>query len=294
MKILIPVAAFCEYNTAIYIESALKRLGHEAQIINQGEFYGDLDADLFFAVDSGGPLDFPDKHLAKCAMWFIDSRHNNNPARRNPDDDTNARKINSGGGWVFQAQRPDWLRNAQTGTVRSTWLPLAADPDVWRPIKEAKKHYDVGFAGNIWDPWRSRMLEQIRAQFSLGLWQGLPEELAVRYSDSRVGFNCSSFMTSPLAYDVNMRVFEILSCGLPLITNAITELADLGILNRITCLTYTDEHGALSAIREALAWPQEQRDAMGVRARVLIVKEHTYRHRMEHALEVLREAGVIE
>ena len=40
MNILVPVAAYHEYNTAIYVEKALRQLGHQADVITQAEFYG--------------------------------------------------------------------------------------------------------------------------------------------------------------------------------------------------------------------------------------------------------------
>ena len=73
MNVLIPVAAYHAYNTAVYVERALKALGHAARVATQAEFYEDHpDVDLFFGVDSAGPLDFPEKHLPRTAMWFIE------------------------------------------------------------------------------------------------------------------------------------------------------------------------------------------------------------------------------
>lgn len=289
MKILIPVAAFCEYNTAVYVERALEDMGHEARVITQAEFYEDHDADLFFGVDSAGPLDFPDKHLGRTAMWFIDSRHNCNPDRRQPDDDANARRIHDGGGWVFQAQKKDWLRNVRTDVLRSNWLPLAADPRVWKETAGADKVYDVGFGGNVWDGVRREALARIESKWRLGHCLGTPDQLAMGYSQSRVGFNVSSFYGSEVAYDVNMRVFEVMSCGIPLVTNHLPEFQELGILPEHHLLTYRDLDGAMSQIRLAISRGEEYRREMGQRAREIILEGHTYRHRMEEALEILEE-----
>jgi hypothetical protein len=292
-KILIPVAAYHEYNTAVYVEKAFRQLGHEARVVTQAGFYEDHpDVDLFFGVDSAGPMDFPEKHMSKTAMWFIDSRHNNNPTRRTPDDDTNARRLADGGGWVFQAQKQDWQRNIRQGIPASAWLPLAADPDVWKPLA-MDKDYDVGFGGNIWCHERRAMLERIEHRWKLGYFVGKPADLTLGYARSKVGFNVSGWYGSPIAYDVNMRVFEVLACGIALVTNFLPELTELGILPEDTCLTYDSPDGAMSQIRVALQRGGVYRADMGQRARRLILDGHTYRHRMEEALEILKEAEMI-
>lgn len=294
MKILIPVAAYHEYNTAIYVERAFRDLGHEARVVTQAEFYEDHpDVDLFFGVDSAGPLDFPEQYLSRTAMWFIDSRHNNDPARRNPDDDTNARRLADGGGWVFQAQKRDWQRNVEQGAVRSNWLPLAADPDIWRPVPDVATLFDVGFGGNVWDSERRLVLHQISRRWQLGTFTGEPGVLAVGYNSSRVGFNISSFYGSPVAYDVNMRFFEVMACGVPLVTNHLPELIELGIVAELHCLTYRSQDGAISQIGRALLKGEDYRREMGQRARQLVLDGHTYRHRMEEALDILVAAEMI-
>jgi hypothetical protein len=265
-------------------------------VIDQGVYYNDLpDVDLFFAVDSGGPLNFPEKHRAKTAMWFIDSRHNCDPMRRLPDDDTNAKTLADGGGWVFQAQKQDWRRNQATGVDRSSWLPLAADCSIWeRKDPHAPKIYDVGFGGNVWDEWRRDMLDRIRAKgWALGQWTGSPEELASGYCASRVGFNVSSFFGTEVAYDINMRVFEVMACGIPLVSNRLPEMKELGIYPDFHYLPFDDADGAMSQIRLVLSRSEAYRLDMGVRNRDMIMNGHTYIHRMRQALGLLTESGMI-
>lgn len=290
MNILVPVACYHEYNTARYVATAFQQLGHLARIITQAEFYEDHPGvNLFFGVDSAGPLDFPEKHLSKTTMWFIDSRHNCDPARRCPDDDTNAAKVAGGGGWIFQAQKQDWLRNLQAGTMQAAWLPLAADPEVWKPDLEVTRMLDVAFGGNVWDGTRREILDRIAKVYSLGTFIGSPENLASAYSSAKVGFNISSFYGTPVAYDINMRVFEVLSCGVPLVTNDIPELAEVGIMADYHCLTYHNLEEVLPKIQQAMSEPH-----LGERGREYILADGTYKHRMEHALEILAEAGMID
>ncbi len=295
MNIAIPVAHFVSYNTARYLLPAFKALGHEAQIINQAEFYKDHpEVDLFFGVDSGGALDFPEKHRPRSCMWFIDSRRNSDPAIRTPDDDTTAQILADGGGWVFQAQFNDWGRVVEKGIVRSAWLPLAADPDVWKPYGTAPKVHDVVFCGNIWDGTRADLLVDIKDRWNFAHMLGEPEELAEYYSRGRLGFNISSFYGTPWAYDVNMRVFEVMACGIPLVTNWVKDMGLLGFQPGETHMEYLDQAGALQAIEWVLGWDQSKRDSMGALARQIIIDTHTYTRRMASALEVLGESGIIE
>lgn len=294
MIIKVPVAAYHEYNTAIYVASALRQLGHDAEVITQATYYEELpEVDLFFGVDSAGPLFFPPMHRAKTCMWFIDSRHNCNPGLRVPDDDTNAQTLADGGGWVFQAQRRDWLRNVESATVRSSWLPLAADPDVWEP-KGTERTIDVGFGGNVWCETRGKTLEAIKARHTLGQWTGTPEQLAQGYGRSKVGFNISTRYDGPVAYDINMRVFEVMACGLPLVTNELPEMRILGFAYDWHYMGFENIPTGLHKIGEVLRWPEQKRLEMGARARKLIVDAHTYKHRMINALEVLAEVGIIK
>lgn len=294
MRIAIPVAAYHEYNTAVYVARAFNQLGHNARVITQGEFYEDLpEIELFFGVDSAGPLDFPEKHLNKTAMWFIDSRHNCDPQRRQPDDDTNAVKIQSGGGWVFQAQKRDWQRNVEMGAYRSCWLPLAADPDVWTPLSGVDRIFEIGFGGNVWDGVRGQMLRRLSDEFVLLHATGKPELLNHAYAQSKVGFNVSSFYGTPVCYDINMRVFEVMSCGLPLVTNDLPAMLELGMFDGHNCLTFKSMEEAPSVVRDCLHRTQSWRDAIGSRARGLILDGHTYQHRMAETIEILAEAGVV-
>lgn len=294
MNIAIPVAHFVSYNTARYLVPAFEALGHEARIITQAEFYEDLPkVDLFFGCDSGGALNFPEKHRAKSAMWFIDSRRNCNPDLRNPNDDMTAAILADGGGWVFQAQKEDWERMIDQRVHRSAWLPLGADPDVWKP-SGGEKTVDVVFCGNIWDGTRADLLVKIKDRHSYGHYLGEPEELAQMYSGGRLGFNISSFYGTDVAYDVNMRVFEVMACGIPLVTNYLPAMYELGMQAGWTHVEYRTAEEALVMIAEVLRWHQTRRDEMGRVGRQIIIDGHTYAHRMASALEVLEESGIIE
>lgn len=308
MKIQIPVAAYVNYNPATFVEKALKELGHEAFITQGQVLEDDASVDLFFCVDSGGPLTVQDSWASRCAFWFIDSRRNCDPKVRNPDDDSQAAKIFEAGGWVFQAQYEDTVRLKEKG-VHSHWLPLAADPDVWcdKPwAAEEEEHliaegdalglkdlrsqleekiWDVAFVGNCFDMVRhTLLLETLPNHFNFhwpGIEKAIMEEGAKVYRQSEVGFNISSFYQQQWDYDINMRVWEIMSCNIPLVTNHVFGMDCLGITQQQGVYVYHDLEGIIPTIQYALS-----RSYAG-NNRKFILDNHTYKHRMQEALGII-------
>lgn len=309
MRIQIPVAAYVNYNPATYVEKALKELGHDA-FITQGQVpEDDPSVDLFFCVDSGGPLVIQDSWASKCAFWFIDSRRNCDPKVRSPDDDAQAEKIFNAGGWVFQAQYEDAVRLKETG-VHSYWLSLAADPDVWsdkpwtkeeeelliaegytlnlKALRDQReeKIYDVAFVGNCFDPVRHQVLEMLADNFNFhwpGIEKAIMEEGAKVYRQSKVGFNISSYYGQEWDYDINMRVLEIMSCNIPLVTNHVPGLEYLGIAQQQGVYMYHNLEEIVPTIQEAL------RRSYAGHNRKFILDNHTYKHRMQEALGIICE-----
>jgi len=304
MRIAVPVAAYHEGNTGEYVVRAFRGLGHTAEILSQWEFYSSLKKkghDLYFCVDSGGALNLLDDAIgtadfSKVCFWFIDFRHNKNRKERQPTDLMNAAFLAAKGGWVFQSQYEDFLDcMTQHGIYRSSWLPLAADPEVWSATPVVSNAlYDVGFVGNVWDGERHRaieLLQQSGLQVAFAgpgvVWK---ESAAALLRSCKMGFNISSFFGEPYAYDINMRVFETLSCGIPLITNMVPSLNKL-FDGKAFVATYEELDKLVSKIRYCLE--DSQFLASGIQAREWVEAYATYRARMHDALEVLQIQSVM-
>lgn len=285
MRIRIPVAAYVSYNPAVFMERALKKLGHDA-FITQGQVpEDDPDVDLFLCVDSGGPIVVQDSWASKCAFWFIDSRRNCDPKVRTPDDDSQAEKIFNAGGWVFQAQYEDTIRLKEKG-VHSHWLPLAADPDVWSDEPKEEQIYDVTFVGNCHDMIRHTLLTDTLPKNFNFYWPGIEKAImqagAKVYRQGKVGFNVSSYYDNPLwNYDINMRVWEIMSCNTSLVTNHVPGMDYLGITQQKGVYVYHDLEGIVPTIQYALDCSYAGHN------RKFILDNHTYKHRMQEALGII-------
>lgn len=302
MNIAVSVAEFHKGNTSEYVVRALRTLGHQVQRIrgeHLAERISEDSYDLYLCIDSGEPFNFISPPLSHCslrklAFWFIDYRHNKHRETRLPNDFQNALSIDQGGGWIFQSQEQDVLDCHQTGITRSSWLPLAADPEIWDDAPSQTKEYDVGFVGNVWDKARAQGLQMllnasdIRFAFQGhgGAWMKEGAQLLRR---CRTGFNINSYFGTEHSYDINMRVFETLSCGIPLITNSVPTLRRIFPESVDFIREYTSYQDLLPCVTEALR--DRKFLESGSNARNFILNEATYVHRMETLLMTLRKHG---
>jgi spore maturation protein CgeB len=303
LKILVPVSQFHLGNTSEYVVRALLQMGHEARIVTVPEFYQALLADthdLYLCVDSGEPISFFDPQISevalkKVAFWFIDYRHNKDRETRKPTDRETVLELSRRGGFVFQSQSEDQEEMVSLEISKSAWLPLAADPEIWRDSPTdsqiEEKLYDIGFVGNVWDQGRAEILQtllQVR-----GIKVGFPgatikervwkEDAAKILRQSLVGFNVNSWFGTAQAYDVNMRVYETLSCGVPILTNEVPQLKKIFPENAPYLRTYHDSQSLIRALPEIFN-DQEFLHSGGL-AREAILNGHTYIHRMKDLLD---------
>ena len=215
-----------------------------------------------------------------CAWWAIDSHLHTSYDRHF----FLARRYDH----VFVAQKHHVSRYQDWAWVPSSWLPLAADPDVFRPVP-CEPSFDVGFVGSLLaglhDARRGlvgRLLE--RFEWVLVARGAFREEAARELSRCRLVFNRS------LHEDVNMRVFEGMACGRPLLTDRLPSKCGLEEVARDgeTAFLY-DDATLEETVRGLLSEPPLlERVAQAGRAHV--VAAHTYKHR---AAEILRVMGFV-
>jgi len=303
MKIAIPVAAYHLGNPAQYIQRALVTLGHEAEIVSQWGFYDAIKAnayDLYFCVDSGGALNLFESSIADCSFrnlcfWMIDYRRGK--WAKNPNDIDTCRLIGQKGGWVFQSQFEDVGACAREATDKVSWLPLAADPDIWTSDPNRTEFpYEVGFIGNTWDNTRLSVLQNLRARFKLsptGDGQIWNEAAATLLQQSKIAFNISSFYGDASAdFDINMRVWEELATAKPIVTNMVSSLMTVfGAPLPRFIRTYSRLEQVVPTISQALS--DAEFLGSGKEAREWILQNGTYLHRMKTVLESVRSQGMV-
>lgn len=132
---------------------------------------------------------------------------------------------------VFVAQKDAVARLSRDGVQRVEWLPLACHAEAHpnkgellargMPAKDLTRIWDWAFVGFMQD---SREIgTNNRTDYLQALWEAFRncwiscgaffEAMAIRFIRAQFGFNVS------IKRDLNMRVFEVMSTGTPLLTN---------------------------------------------------------------------------
>ncbi|MBN2309543.1 MAG: glycosyltransferase [Candidatus Hydrogenedentes bacterium] len=189
--------------------------------------------------------------------------------------------------FVFVAQRSFIPLLRATGSRRVSWLPLACSPKFHHPVP-AEPDYDVVFVGSLDQAiyaQRIRRLEALGDRFSVAtLKTFFREEMCAVTCRGRLVFNSSVFE------DINMRVFEALAMGRPLLTNA--DAATNGLLelfsDGVHLITYTDDT-LVEKAQQYLDDP-EAREAVARAGRAEVLARHTYAHRVDTLIEAIRAA----
>jgi len=265
MRVLINyLYQYYPFTTASYLEMALRAYpGIETFRIGQNRI---PCADLIINVE---PCNFicayPGK---KSCFWEID-----NHIHRGADVDKYERVDHV---FVTQKHFLDLYPKEKT-----SWLPLAADPEKHRLFEEEPLEYDVGFLGNDTYPRRRELLDKIGENFKLLRSTSAPgEEYSRKLSRCKILFNCS------MDNDLNMRVFESISIGRLLLTDKVDGIDDL-LTDGEHYVSYYDWEDLEKQISHYLN-PESSREKIAKAGAEWIRAQHTYQHRLE---TILKEMG---
>ncbi|HID96486.1 MAG TPA: methyltransferase domain-containing protein [Candidatus Latescibacteria bacterium] len=184
--------------------------------------------------------------------------------------------------FVFVAQKEYLEEFRRAGLERVHWIPLGCDPDIHRKFDVAKA-YDISFVGSLTPDHRERrrLLGVLCNHFDVRIDRCFLEEMAQAFSRARIVFNKS------VRGDLNMRVFEALSCGSMLLTDE-GPRSGLGELfkDREHLVIYRDEKELVDLARYYLLHPEE-REEIALRGREEVLRKHTYDHRTDEMLKVI-------
>ncbi len=248
------------WHPCFFLEDALKTVGVDAQVIRNDE-----------TLNCWGL-----KVDGKVMVWLIDNRHLHERATEDPA----ALELIKRGVLVTCAQLPDADR------VGAKWLPLAATPGY--RFEPSTKIFDVGFVGYVRDNNRAEMLKLVASMFTTAFAQGCFGDSAVsNYWQSKVGLNVPTNWSEPNTYDsANMRCFEILATGTPLVTSREKYLGDLGLIDNETCKTYDSPGEMLEAIEYLILNPERALE-IGMAGMNLALAFHRYEIRAKQVIEWL-------
>jgi len=264
MRVLINYCyQYYPFTTASYLEMALKEYpGIETFRVGQNRI---PCSDLFINVE---PCDQVITYAGrKSVYWEID-----NHIHRGND--------------IEKYNRADHVFVAQKGFLscypkdKTSWLPLAADPDKHRLYEDEPVKYDIGFLGNDTYPRRRDLLDKIGAKFKLLRSTSDPGEPYSRMlSRCRILFNCS------MDNDCNMRVFEAMSIGRLLLTDKVEGMDDLFKDGE----HYISYYGWEDLDRQIGHYLNDgsSRKKIAKAGAAWIRAKHTYQHRLEEILKVM-------
>lgn len=258
---------YSPYTTANYLVSAFRRMGHEVYTTgpgHEGPFCA--NPDLFVWVEAGGGCPSSiSTHISTVPSiaWFIDGH--------------------SQGAWHGEfAKHFTRVYSAQRGDV-GEWLPVACDPETHTPDAGIEPTHDVVFVGHLyeqsaWYQKRRMLLRALAQRYDLAVIEGAyGKDMANAHATGRVVFNVSTLG------DLNMRVFEGMCSGRPLVTD---EVDSLPFRDGTDLYTYYNEAQLYGAIDELLKTPSWAA-YVGETGREAVLAAHTYDHRARTMLEGL-------
>ena len=164
-------------------------------------------------------------------------------------------------------------------TKNSVWLPNCYDDFLIKPLDVPKKH-EVGFCGNINN--RGGLINVLQQNFNFKLDEFVIGDAMVQAINSyKVHFNAN------IGIDINYRYFETMGCGTCLLTSHNPHLSELGMLDGVNCLIYSNVEEMISKARKVLE-DYELRTTIS-KAGNRLAKLHTYTCRAKKILDHLNK-----
>lgn len=257
-----------------YFERAAKKLGVEfdhywtrdAEAIPDG--YG-----LYLRIDHGDyKYDIP-AGLRPSAFYAVDT-HLDKPYIK-------IREQSAHYDYVFCAQKNGAEKLRKNAGINAVWAPIGCDPEKHKKL-ELTKRFDVAFVGTEGKKnLRGGLLKMLARRYSHSFIGKAESGLISNiYSSARIGFNYS------INGDINMRIFEVMSCGALLATNVISDNGFEELFSSgVNVAVYKDPPGLFKTIDYYLTHDDERKE-MARRGYELVVNSHTYTDRLKKILEV--------
>ena len=177
---------------------------------------------------------------------------------------------------VFSAQKDGADRFRKASKVDVQWVPLGCDPALHQKM-DVEKKYDIGFVGrNAMKFDRGRHLQLLKEKYPNSYIGEAPsQQISKIYSACKIGFNSS------IINDINMRIFEIMSCGCFLLTNRIKNEGFYQMFEEDKHLvTYTNDKDLLEKVDYYLTH-NEERERIAQAGHELVINHYTYFHTIQ-------------
>ena len=272
MKIALIYDVFREDTLGEYYRRALMRSGHSVShfwLRHSKEIKPEYD--LYFRVDDGEyRFDIPHAVL-KPSIFYASDVHLSKPFRK-------IKKLAPLYDKVFCAQLDGCLKLERAFPKKVFWVPHAADPWVHKDMNLSRE-LDIAFVGNDGGVPRKFILQELKERFPKSFIGTAPyTRISQIYSSSKIVFNYS------INNDINMRMFEALSCGALLLTNFINgngfgQLFEDGK----NLVLYRDPREMLKLLEYYLS-NESKRLAIAAEGKALALERFNYDNRAEEIL----------
>lgn len=276
MKIAIIYDIFREDTMGEYYRSTLIKEGFDVQHFWVRYSYKiKPEFDLYLRIDDGDyKYDIPHPKLKPCFFYASDV-HLRKPYRE-------IKKIARHYDHIFCAQYNGYLKLNRVYPGKISWLPHAADPKFHQDL-EVKRDLDICFVGNDGGVPRKFILQALRERYPNSfIGKASHKEISRIYSRAKIVFNYS------INNDINMRIFEALSCGALLITNHIKGNGfDLLFKEGEHLITYKTPKDIFRLIDYFLK-EEKERYEIAKQGKYILKREHTYSHRVKEVIEMYR------
>jgi spore maturation protein CgeB len=181
---------------------------------------------------------------------------------------------------VFYAQKNFKEKVMACGYTENecSFLPHATDPEIFKPMPWITKKFDMGFVGYT-NPKRDRIINIVKEYMRFKHFDSVWELNAARSMAE-----CKMILNVPVEDDVcNMRLFESMSCQIPLLTENVKNNGLEDLFEPDMYLAYSND-AELKEFAVRLIANREYREQMALKARKHVLAHHTYRNRINSIL----------
>ncbi len=189
--------------------------------------------------------------------------------------------------FVFPAQKTSVEYLRAVGAANVFWLPLGCNPKSHYPV-DVPREFDVAFAGSVTLPVhqvRHDLIQHLKSAFSVHMTsQVFYDDLCRTIAAGKLVFNHSA------VHEVNMRIFEVMAMGRPLITNrdadrnGLTGLVEDGK----HLILYDDSNELVEKVRYYLEH-EDEREAIARAGYDLATTTHRYLDRIDTLLTTIAD-----
>ena len=237
--------------------------------------------DLVFQVEPGVFFENIQDLTFPIATWFIDSLLV--PIPPHPilqNDNLGGNYLGLISQFLFTSKLPH-LSQYRAWRTKANHLPLAVDPDTYKPFEKEKK-YDVAFIGNPTYEERQFYLSRLKKNGFIVWDRGglIRDDYCRKLNEAYIGFNHGH------VGEMNMRFFELAAMGVFQVCNICHGQEAVGFIDGKHLVNYVTDIDLVNTINHYLRSEQERQEIIR-NARQLVLEKHTYVIRMRQMLEVV-------